>query len=81
MYPTLLEFAVEATFPSDEAVTTAILFVSSSVLGVMLMYLDDALSTEMAPGTLVRTLKRFQFAFYTLCFLLSGHVHSVEWET
>ena len=46
MYPALLEFAVEATYPHDESVVTAVVFVSSSVQGVGLMYVDDLLATE-----------------------------------
>lgn len=47
MYPTLLEFAVECTYPNDEAVLTAIIMVSSCVQGLAMVQLDDVLSPSL----------------------------------
>lgn len=46
MYPTLLDFAVEATYPEDESLVTAILFISSSIQGVIVMHFDDFLAKD-----------------------------------
>ena len=37
VYPTLLELVVECTYPIDQATSSALLFLSSSIQGVMLM--------------------------------------------
>ena len=46
MYPTLLEFSVEATYPNDESVVVAFLIIYSSVQAVFLLYADDFLARE-----------------------------------
>ncbi len=46
MYPTLLEFAVEATYPNDEAVVVAIIMVCSAVQGVIILELQGPLTKE-----------------------------------
>ena len=43
-YPTLLELAVEATYPICEALTVSLISVSASVQGVTIMELDHYLA-------------------------------------
>ncbi len=46
MYPTLLEFSVEATYPNDESVVVALIIIYSSIQGVFLLYLADLTTTK-----------------------------------
>ncbi len=46
MYPTLLEFSIEATYPNDESVVVAFLLIYSSVQGVFLLYAADFLTKD-----------------------------------
>jgi len=50
MYPTLLEFSVEATYPNDESVVVALIIVVSSLMGVILIHASDPLTSEITPG-------------------------------
>ena len=47
-YPTMLELAVEATYPICEALVVALISVSSSVQGVTIMELDHYLATPIS---------------------------------
>lgn len=40
LYPTFLDFAVEATYPYDESVVMAMIMISSSIQGILIMRLD-----------------------------------------
>jgi hypothetical protein len=42
----MLEFAVEATYPNDEAVITAIIMVSSAIQGVIIIELQRPLTKD-----------------------------------
>ena len=42
-YPVLLELAVEATYPVDEAIVTAMITISSAIQGVVIMEMDAIL--------------------------------------
>ena len=42
-YPVLLELAVEATYPMDEAIVTATIKISSAIQGVVIMQMDAIL--------------------------------------
>ena len=46
MYPTMLEFSVEATYPNDEAIVTAINMVLSAILGVIVIELQQVFDNE-----------------------------------
>ena len=42
-YPVLLELAVEATYPVDEAIVTTTFKISSAIQGVVIMQMDSIL--------------------------------------
>ena len=46
MYPTMLEFSVEATYPNDEAIVIAINMVLSAILGVIVIELQQVFDNE-----------------------------------
>ena len=49
MYPTMLEFSVEATYPNDEAIVTAVIMVLSAIQGVIVIELQQVFATEYVP--------------------------------
>ena len=50
-YPTMLELAVEATYPICEALTVSLISVSASVQGVTIMELDHYLAKPVSYNT------------------------------
>ena len=82
-YPTLLELAVEATYPICEALTVSLISVSASVQGVTIMELDHYLakpipmnvtsrhSVRLSPQCIKVTLSaRFSYEF--------NHIHEIS---
>ena len=49
MYPTMLEFSVEATYPNDEAIVTAVIMVLSAIQGVIVIELQQVFASEYVP--------------------------------
>ena len=50
-YPTMLELAVEATYPICEALTVSLISVSASIQGVTIMELDHYLAKPISENT------------------------------
>ena len=49
LYPTMLEFSVEATYPNDEAIVTSIIMVLSAIQGVTVIELQQVFATKYLP--------------------------------
>ena len=45
----MLEFSVEATYPNDEAIVTAIMMVLSSIMGVLVIEVQQLFANEYVP--------------------------------
>lgn len=48
-YPIGLELAVEATYPVEETISTAFIFLSGQLQGVVLLLIIDGLATDQKP--------------------------------
>ena len=59
MYPTMLEFSVEATYPNDEAIVTAIIMVLSAIQGVIVIELQQVFATKYDPRKGIEVRRRF----------------------
>ena len=44
VYPTALELIVECTYPLDQATSTALIFLSSAIQGLILMVVENLMS-------------------------------------
>ena len=65
-YPTLLELAVEATYPICEALTVSLISVSASVQGVTIMELDHYLAKPVSENiTTSHTVGILSYFIYT----------------
>ena len=60
MYPTMLEFSVEATYPNDEAIVTAIIMVLSAIQGVIVIELQQVFATKYLPREGIEVRRRFR---------------------
>jgi len=47
IYPMILELIVECTYPIDQAIGTAFIFLSSALQGVILMQIENGLGYEL----------------------------------
>ena len=45
----MLEFSVEATYPNDEAIVTAVIMVLSAIQGVIVIELQQVFASEYVP--------------------------------
>ena len=45
----MLEFSVEATYPNDEAIVTAIMMVLSAIMGVLVIEVQQVFAKEYVP--------------------------------
>ena len=61
MYPTMLEFSVETTYPNDEAVVTAIILVFSAIQGVIVIELQQFFASEYIPKEGIKVMPRIIF--------------------
>ena len=61
MYPTMLEFSVETTYPNDEAVVTAIILVFSAIQGMIVIELQQLFTNEYIPREGIKVMPRIIF--------------------